>query len=470
MYQVYILAQTLSKVEWNRFTREVQKGILCQHADTQAFVAALAPHYPAFEVEDTIVFKRVYPDQDFSDARLRVLRTYLKDLLEEFLVQDMLRQKATLREQLLVSALFARNCVPPAKKLLESRLARLDTDDLSMEGLQARFEFEEMGLELYVRENNRSEGYAWMPLINHLTDYALTHRLRFLCAMKNESNFLAIDSQDFRAHCDMALLEVAHLGASANPLVEVYAQLLQLFTQPDFAPHFAAVKAWITRHGAHASATERLNIIGLWVNFLTQGDRRGLPGCVRMTLEAYQGLVAQNLFYQAGSFSVNSARNALSAAVRLGELAWAKAFLAQAVQQLPAAEASRLHAFGAAYLAFAAGHYSQSQKLLARADYSDPFYKLTQTLLLLRITYERGDDDLFLSTHASLSRQMFRKEKVTIAFREGIRNFLKMALALHQCRSLGAPAEAVKALRRKYEGSALMGLREWVLAKMGELG
>jgi hypothetical protein len=69
-----------------------------------------------------------------------------------------------------------------------------------------------------------------------------------------------------------------------------------------------------------------------------------------------------------------------------------------------------------------------------------------------------------------LSRQLFRKEKVTVALREGIRTFLKMTLALHQCRSLGSSPAAVQALRDKYATYELMSLREWVLDKLAELG
>lgn len=470
MYQVYQLAQALTPVEWKRFTRDVHKGILCQHADTRAFVAALGPHFPEFDIADTVLFDRVYPGQGFSDARLRVLRTYLKDLLEEFFVRDALAEKSALREQLLVRALFARNCVPAAKRLLEHHKAGLPLEGLSIDALQARFELEEMQLELHVRQNNRSEGFAWLPLIASLSDWMLTQRLRFLCAMKNESHFIAMDTQDFTAQRNAALEEAARLGDSAHPLVAIYSHLLRLFTTPDFSLHFAAVNAWVGRHAAQLPSNELLNIIGLWISFLTQADRRGLPGASRMILEAYQGLAKQAFFFQAGSFSVNSARNALTLAARLQEVGWGREFLAQAVHALPSAEATRLHAFGAAYLEFSAGNLKEAQKLLAQADFSDPFYKLAQALLLLRICYERGDDDLFLTVHASLSRQLFRKEKVTVAFREGIRTFLKMTLALHQCRSLGSSPAAVQALRDKYASYELMSLREWILDKLAELG
>ena len=469
MHQAFIIARSLSNVEWSRFTREVKKGILCQHADTIAFVGAVAHDYPVFEVDDRTIFGLVYPGQEFSDARLRVLRTYLKDLLEEFLVKEQLKRDPDVRSQLLIRALFDRNCLQAAKHILEPSISSFKTGALSMELLQRRFDFESLSLEQHIRENKRDKPFNWIELINRLNDFSLSQRLMLLCAMQNESNFVVFESHEFTAQRDLALAEVAEMGAKVNPFVEIYSYLLQLLTTPDFAQHFAKVKSWIARHIQTVSDSDRLNIIGLWINFLTRGDRRGWPGCVRMTFEAYHELAGHAFFYQAGSFSVNSARNALSAAARLGEVEWGTTFLEQACAALPTSEASRLKAFGAAYLAFAQGHYPQAQRLLGQADYSDPFYKLSQSLLLLRISYERMDDDLFLSNHAALCRQLFRKEKVTVEFREGIRSFLKMAIALNECRSRGADAEAIQGLRSKYDSLPLMGLREWVCAKMDAL-
>ena len=248
MTKSYVLAQKLSQSEWKRFVREVKKGILSQHRDTQRYVISLDPHYPNFDVEDTALHHAVYPLRSFSGERMRVLRTYFYQLLEDFLLKNLLNENQLLREKLLARALLDRNCVSQARLLLDARMDKIEKAELSVTDIQHFFEMEEMGLEVYVRLNKRTDGYDWMRLFRRLSDFLLTHRLRFLCAMKNESNFVRLDVEDFLVQKRNALRDVEQLGDNVHPLTQIYAHLLQLFTEEDYFVHFTAVQKWIRNH------------------------------------------------------------------------------------------------------------------------------------------------------------------------------------------------------------------------------
>ena len=225
----------------------------------------------------------------------------------------------------------------------------------------------------------------------------------------------------------------------------------------------------IRNHARQLAEVEQLNILGLWTNFLIQSERRGLENCLPMVLAAYQTLMEQNMLYDAGSYSINFARNALAVAARLGELEWGWQFLDHAKGQFNETEAHKLYFYGAACLEHAAGNNSKAKKILAKGDFSDPFYKVAQALLLLRICFDTHEDDLFLSIHASIYRQMFRKEKVTSTYRQSIQNFLKLIKSLFDLRALAANAQQIAEWKVQYVGYPVIALREWLLARMAQL-
>jgi tetratricopeptide (TPR) repeat protein len=458
-YQVYSLAASLDSIEWNQFTREVRQGRLCQHKPTQALVAGLKGHYPAFEVEDTDLYSHLFPGSSFDEARLRVLRTGMKEVLETFFIEKALEKKKGIRNILLLGELMSRGNQVAARRVLESALSSQE-NHLTIEGMLRQFELHEFALELDIRENKRNQQHDWTRVLDSLSEYSIAQTLRLLCAIYNESKMLNQDVEPFRLRADAAIEVALRMTDTANPIISLYARLLNNLTGRDSESLSDYLREWLNLHGNEISETERLNVLGLWINNLVQGDWMGKPGYLEQTLEAYNMLLESGRFFNAGSFSVHSARNAVAVASRLGETAWGRSFLQQAEKELNPADLPALVSYAHAYLDFSEGNLTSALHHLREAPLHDPFYRLACDLLLLRIWYEKGEDDLFLSLHTALIRQLYRKEKVTGTFRKSIQSFLSVIGQLHSLRSqTKRNPDTLKGLCASIDW---MTLREWV--------
>lgn len=465
-YQVYTLAACLNSTEWNQFTREVRQGILCRHSPTQALVAGLNGHYPAFEVEDTVLYSHLFPESPFDGARLRVLRTSMKGLLETFFIEKALAKKKGIRNVLLLGELASRGNHAEARRVMETSLIDLDKH-LTVEDMLRKFELQEFGLELDIRENRRNRQHDWTRILDSLSDYSIAQTLRLLCAIYNESKLLNQDVEHFRQRSEGMIEAAQRMGSNAHPIIPIYAKLLNNLTEAENESLSEFLRQWLDQHGNEISETERLNILGLWINHLVQGDWMGKPGYLRQTLEAYTMLLESGRFFHAGSFSVHSARNAVAVASRLGETTWGRTFLQQAEKELNPTDLPGLMAYANAYLDFSEGNLTSALHHLRAAPLHDPFYRLACDLLLLRIWYEKGEDDLFLSLHTALIRQLYRKEKVTGAFRKSIQSFLGVIGQLHGFRSqTKRNPDTLKGLCASIEW---MTLREWVEKQIKKL-
>lgn len=467
-FQSYLLAGGLEKKEWNRFVREVKNGKRCRHKETKAFVKVLAPHYPDFDIDDQEVFEEIFPGKALSISRLRVLRTYFKTMLEEFLIEMELQENESMRDLLLSIALKNRNHLPLSERKAATAQERIARADYELEGLEYDLLFERQRLDIYVRSNQRTENYDWENLILKLESYSLSYRLQLLCAMLNGGTVLK-DHPGSENQIRQTLLDAESKGTKLHPLALIYFHILKLLTGSEITLHFPALETLFMKHGGRISRIERMNIFGFLTNYLYLMDRKGDPQSLPALFRSFKVMHEQDLIFGAGAFSVVMVRNITGVGARMGEIAWTHAFLNEARQKLPKPENENAFHYGSAYLAFAEGNYPEARKSLAKVEYADAFYRLANDNLLLRISYETQDSELFFSVNATLNRHLYRKEAISPRIRKALQSLLKAMLVLFELRWGTFDRESFEEAKHMIESFEDVFNRDWLRAKIAEL-
>jgi hypothetical protein len=467
-FQSYVLAAGLEKKEWNRFVREVGNGKKTSHRATKALVKALAPHYPEFKIDDLELFKAIFPGKKFSVPRLRVLRTYFKTLLEEFLIDGELRTNEPMRDLILTMALKERNLLSQSEKVARGAQERIMNSPLEFDSLENDLLFEKECQGIFVRTQRRSERYDWDKLMTKLETYSLAKRLQFLCAMFNVNQVQSDEGgQEYRIR--QVFKEVEAAGADLHPLSIIHYHILKLLTGAEINTHFPALESQFKQHGGRISRIERMNIFGFLTNYLFWLDRKGDPKSLPALFRSFKVMHEQDLIFGAGAFSVVMVRNITGVGARMGEVPWTSAFLKEAQTKLPSPENENAYQYGSAYLAFTEGKYPEARKKLAQVEYADPFYRLANDNLLLRISYETKDTELFYSVNATLNRHLYRKEGISPRIRKALQSLLKAMMVLFELRWGTFDPDAFADARRMIESFEDVYNRDWLRAKIAEL-
>jgi hypothetical protein len=455
-------------VTWNRLVRDIRKGIRTGHKDTQAFVAALEAYYPEFDVDDETHFAKTFPGIEFSAPRLRVLRTYFKSLLEQFMVEMELEEQPVFRRLLLTLAMKRKGLLLQGEMILNEEQERLFDSDIEIVSLEHDLMLEKERLDLHIMSTQRTEPYDWNRILEKLDAYSLSYRLQLLCAMLNEGQLSAANTDSLN-RIQLTLEEAAPRIDALQPLAAIYYRILCLLNGENIEDHFPALVAVFQRHQVRIAKTEQMNIFGFLTNFLGRRDRLGDPKSLPALHRSFKVMHELDLIFGAGAYSVIMVRNISSVGVRMGDITWTTEFLSQARKRLAFPENENAYQYGCAHLAFAGRNYAEARKHLAQVEYADPFYRLANDSLLLRISYESHDEALFYSTHAALSRHLYRKEGISIKVRKPLQNLLKAMSALFELRwGVFDMAEfaAAKAMIADFED---VYNRDWLLAKVEEL-
>jgi hypothetical protein len=289
-----------------------------------------------------------------------------------------------------------------------------------------------------------------------------------LCALANYGESFARSPEE-AALIQAGLGEAATVEDRLPPLGKVYFHILSLLNGGDQKKHFEKLQGLFAAFAHRIPASEQRNIFGLMINYLHANDQKGKAGSLDRQFIAYKEMLRLGLVFGQGAFSVNSARNISIVGTRLGEFAWTRSFLETIPEMVPGPAGLNVLHYGSAYLSLAEGRCSDARRHLSQVDYSDPFYKMANDILMLRIAFEEKSIDLFHHQHAALSRHLYRREDISEGFRQGLHNLLKVMMALMDLGSRRCTAEDIAQLRQMLADFKLVFNREWLEDKIAEL-
>jgi hypothetical protein len=468
-HQCYRLARTLSPDEWRQFIDNISRLRQKKLQDLRTLVIAMKPMFPEFQMSDEALWASAFPGVSYDNARLRILRNYLKVQLHRFLCQQELQEDVATQQLLLIRALQRRGCLDQAAALLQSEQERLARAPLSTDQLDREMVLEEINLDLFVKIQNRKGNYPWEQVLDKMAALATTKQLRLLCAMMSARGF-QLSKEGAKEYPLQELLETVSWQIDNLPLLgKIYYHLLKLFIVGGQESTRQQIQESMATFGDTIDATERMNVHGLMINYFLQQGRNGDIDSLHRALQTYKEMDRNGLLMDAGQFTVSHVKNAVALSARLGEITWAREFLERMREHIASSEGENLYLYSAAYLDFAERKYSDAKRRLSQFDFLDPFYKVSHDGLLLRIGFETHDPDLFYTIHATLNRHTYRQSTISPSFRKSIQNLLKIILPLYDLRWNPQPKTSLPQLRTLLASFKTIANLDWVHAKLHEL-
>lgn len=463
--KLYLHLQTLSPKSIKRFAAFVHSPYFSRHAETIALFDVLITHYPDFDLRDEVLFAAAFPGKKYNNARLRVLRTYVLDLLHKFWVQCEIEADPDLVTELLIRALGRQGLHEDQRKSVLKAQEQFSQQPIGSLG-QAHhaYTLAEARVDATSRLDNRMVESTLQDALTHLDRYAMATRLKILCAVcnVNTQEVSEADANGFRqtvALCDQ-------LDLQNDPLVGAYYHLLHLLVQAPHEKHYPALRAIIQDHQNCIAEDELVNIFGFLINHCLDSSNRGQPEFLPIAFELYQEMVALDLLFGKGGFSAHNYKNILSIGARLKEFEWTRKFLEETYTRIPERWREGVFHFGHAYLDFAAGNYSVAKRHLLKVEFFDLLYRSSHQILLLRIYFETVETEPFFNLAETFRRYLNRNNDLARNTKTSLLNFLSLTKKIFELKIGLRPSDSREALQEEIMSTTLLVDRNWVLEKL----
>lgn len=410
------------------------------------------------------IFRRIYPNETFNDAKMRQVIFFFTRSLEEFLIYQELREDEVRAKILLAGVYRKRNLNKVfAKNIRQTRQLQAsqqyqDSNFLQNQCLILREEY------AHAANQNRVVPLNLQEVSDALDASFFAEKLKQACYMQSHLKV-------FKADYTIGFLEETLQYVEKNdlltiPSVSIYYHGLKTSIESENEENYHNLNRDIINYG-HLFPHEEIRSIHLIaINYCIGRINSGHKAYIRDLFEQYkQGLEMKTLI-ENGLLSRYTFRNLVTNGTYLKEFAWVENFIIQYQSFLEERHRESIVHYSQAKLHFEKGDYPKAMKLLNQVEYDDLLMNLTAKTMLLKMYYEQDEFDALESLLESM-RSYMRRKKVIGYHKANYKNIIRYTKKLLKVNPFNK--NAVEKIRQEVQEVSPLTEQEWLLRQLSRV-
>ena len=470
--KLFQLLSLLTPEEMKRFEQLVHSPFFSVHKDTIQFFDLIRPYYPNFHESDlnlTVIFNQIYPQQAYDDARVRILRMYLYKLLLKFLQQLELERDAVQGSRYLLEALFARNAEKHLPKLIDEHRSQLDKEPLNTSwNFLHKYDFGEFLMHYGEFYGSRWEGKDFYEAIEDLDSFYLTEKLKYCCySYTYIEMFIKGEEKVPIPFMDEIIEYVSKNLEKVPPITALYFYSFMIVAKREEETHFDSLRSLLITHGKLLSRDEQINAYNVLLNYCIRNYRKGKQEYLGKMLPIYQYMLDNDLMFDEGALSSHHFKNIATLGLRLGEYDWTEHFIHTYKDKIDPQYRESVVNYNLGHFYIYKEEYGKALYHLQQVTFPDPFYRISHNMLMLKIYYEQQEIESFLALSVSFQTFLRRKGKLSEGQRDSYKNFTKYLKAIFMFRAEGKGT--LKKIEQRITECVALIEKDWLLIKVKQL-
>ncbi|RMG70146.1 MAG: hypothetical protein D6722_09065, partial [Bacteroidetes bacterium] len=336
-------------------------------------------------------------------------------------------------------------------------------------GLWHKYSLAYRTLEREARTPRRRPDGLLSDTIAALDQWYLLQRLRFGCALLNRKQVLAEESNLALMPALLAQV-VRQAGDGADvPLIEAYALVYQL-QEGGADTLFGQAQTMVEKNRSLLPHGQIKELYAYLMNHCIQQINVGRSPYEETLLALYQTQLDQGILQQEGHLSPWDFKNIVSLGIKMKRYAWLESFLAEWGPQLPEVDREAAMRYNEAMLRHAQGRSGEALRLLRDHTFQDPFYELGARTTLLKIYFEREDEEALNYHLDAFGHYVRRPRAVSVTQKALYSALIRYTRRLSRVRirlkyGLARPAELAR-LQAQVKENHQVAQRAWLLEQL----
>lgn len=434
-----------------------------QRTDVRRLAALLTatPEGRLDQLDRQAMFTAVFPGEVFDNLRLNYVCSFLVRRLETFFFLQELEQEKAWRALFLCRALrrrgvnahFLRKSAQLAQTLDEQPRRNADHH-------LARYLLEDARYQhrvLHERETPTDLSAVSEPLRH----FFMLENLRWAgTALALQARYGAQNPLPF---ADEVLALAGRADPEQSPEIAMLHLGYQTLRDVENEDNFRRLKALIGEKSRLFSPAENRDLYLSAINFCLKRHNRGeRPAYTREALDLYRAALEKGFLFENGLLQKFTFNNILRLACSAGERGWARQFLDDYQQYLPAEDRANTFRFNLACWHYLGREYVRVPGLLQTFDFSDRDTQLAARQMLLRSYFELQEWQALDSLLKSFYTFLRRRHDI------GYQRLMYLNLIKFTRKLTGGPLSRRKAadLAARIRAEAYVAEREWLMEKL----
>lgn len=416
------------------------------------------------QLNKKVVWKKLFPRQDYKDLYLRRLCSDLIKLAQHFLVLEN-SKKDSLAERAQLVKLLSKKAL---EKHFRGAIRQFDQENQKRKWKHDDYYLHQFTVQKSIQQYLERPGIPFKDLSNlekadfNLDCFYIIKKLKNYCDAIGYRKILSLEA-DIRLP-DRFLEAIADTEYMEEPIIRAYYFIASMMLEPDTEAYFFDLKTFV-KQNADLFPISELKTIFIHLNnyCITQKLSVGKTGFIHEIFDNFKFMLAHDLVLKQNTIAQQDFKNIITIALQVEAYQWVEKFIKDYTPKLPQANQENALAYNLAKVYFKQEQYEKVIEQLREVAYSSHVYALGGKQMLLKTYYEL-DEFLALDSLTESFRTYLRRQKlVTKETKEQYMNFIKFLKRLSKIDPRNQ--EKVSALLEEIKVCRLLASKSWLLHK-----
>jgi len=472
--KLFVLLKKLSSEEFKALKKAIHSPIFNSNIRVEMLYEALRPHHPIYDATPVFkeqLFVKVFPNEPFSDQKLRRVFSQLRELIEQTLLHWRINKDEYKKQKLLADIYKERNLIEVHKTKLNQVLSIINKQPV-LDSEQLRDKAMVMRDLCYLSKTDFQTSIVYLKkLLDNLDQYYITERWLVNLDLKTMEKTLG--KQDIACPIFVELLGSMQLQEAPLNL-QLYAQLTSLIEEVNDPKYKKVEQDYWTFYDQLTPKDQKL-IFHHLTNFCTNEINLGKLSYRQKLMDLYQVALEKGLLINENNkIDTVQYRNIATLSVLIGNFVWAEKFINDYEKHLIKQERVVIKNISLGFLHFYKKDFHKVTDILQTQTFVNINNTLSAKSLLLRSYFELLISDqryftLFDSFSDSfaiyIKRKKLSKEKGE-RYNSLVRILQKVGTRINSRKEY---KHLIKKWKMEVNTAKAIASRRWVLEKLEEL-
>lgn len=357
------------------------------------------------------VFAHLFPKVPFERQQLYYVVSFLKKLIEEYLLVADLKKSKTNVELKLAEIYRKRGLYQPFQESItnvEKQLVKHPFKDANYHYQSFQLYFEKAEFD---SAQSRTEVGNLQRMSDEMNIYFISQKLQQACRVLSYQSFSSIEQEEAFLQEILKFVELKNYQNNI-PCIEVYYRYYKAFTEKESGEIFQKLKSLVKKYNQQFSKQEMRNIYMMPINWGIKRFNQGERNYLQEVFGLYQQGLEYDVFIDNNRLSRFTYSNIASAGMGLKAFEWVEKFIYDYRQYLEIAYRDNAFYFNLANLYFQQQDYQKTMNLLQKVEFDDVVYNLESRRMLLKVYYSLDETEALFSLLDSFKRFIHRQKKL----------------------------------------------------------
>lgn len=459
------ILRTFSKKELRDFNKWLHSPVHNLRKDVQDLFGYLAGEGKIVKsnlLNKELIFKSIFPNEEFNDAKMRQSVHFLMNALENFLVYSEII-KDQVNAKTILASVYRKRSLP---KSFQKAMNEAKKEQIKNQYKDWRYLFSDYLLEeekyTYNSRLRRTTDMNLQEAADALDTTYLSNKLRQMCLMLSHQ---AVYKKEYEIGMHNEILKyVESKNFLEIPAIAIYYYSYKATTEKDKEHYFLSLKNQIEQNGHLFRQAEIRDIYLLAINYCIFKINEANKKFFTESFDIYKRGIETGILMENGILSHRTFLNIVLNGTYLKEYDWVAYFIDSYKEFLEINHRENMSNYCWARLHFEKGDFDKSMKLLSQFEYNDILMNLTAKTLLLKMYYQQEEIDALDSLLDSIGIYL-RRKKVIGYHKSNYKNIIRFTKKLLK---VTGPNKYREKLVKEINEANPLTEKAWLLKQLGE--